>query len=108
MKRMNPDHPGLKNAFRAVFKERDRQPVPEVEIKTGQWEAKIMRRIRLAASSPADTGFGFAAWRLAPVTCGLLVLLCVWLIHLDPGSGYEYAALSLDDPVGYQFWMDTK
>ena len=101
MKRLNLDHPGLKNAFRAVFKAREKQPAAQADQKTGQWEATIMRRIRQEAAPPDDTGFGFTTWRLAPVACGLLVFLSVWLIQLDPGSGYEYAALALDDPVGF-------
>ena len=101
MKRLNLDHPGLKNAFRAVFKAREKHPVAQVDQKTEHWEAKIMHRIRQEATSPVDTGFSFMTWRLAPVAGALLVILSVWLIHLDPGSGYEYAALALDDPVGF-------
>ena len=47
--------------------------------------------------------FQRVAWRLAPVTCLLIVAFAIWAFQMDVTSEHEIAAFVFDDPMGYNF-----
>ena len=104
MKRLHIDHPRLKRVFREAFKENARRI--EMETQPGQqFNYAVMREIRrMADTGSRRSRFEWipkTAWRLAPVACGIIFALTIFLMQYDPAFDYDMAAISLTDPIGF-------
>jgi hypothetical protein len=104
MKQLSVDHPRLKKAFREAFKENARQAA--MERQPGQaFNYAVMREVRRIADAGARRNrFDWipkTAWRLAPVACGVIFALTIFLMQYDPTFEYDMAAISLADPIGF-------
>ena len=73
------------------------------------WQSEVMREIRKTHfSGPEPAPFrcmGKLAWRLMPVTCTLLLLVCAGLLTTDFDPEYELAAMYINSPLDYDFLM---
>jgi hypothetical protein len=76
------------------------------KVETGEkWESKTMRRIRQMGPLKAAAGFwpafGSMVWRLAPVSCALVVVLTYFLLNMQPDVDSDYLgtlAADMDKP----------
>ena len=104
MKRLFIDHPQLKRVFRDAFQENARRVDMEAQ-PDERFNYDVMREIRgIAAARVRQKRFEWiskTAWRLAPVACGVVFALTIFLVQYDPGFEYDMAALSLTDPIGF-------
>ena len=68
----------------------------------GQWQQNVMRDIRrLGPLSPAIGAAAFFTqmlWRAAPAVCMLILIIGVYVVHLDFVSDFELANLLSEDP----------
>jgi hypothetical protein len=94
----------LEAIFRKVYLEQDNIDSAELD---EVWQANVMRRIRqqgpLNDTKDFLLRFQQTAWRLAPVTCLLIIALALWSFQMDVTSEYEMAAFVFDDPMGFGF-----
>lgn len=83
--------------FKVAHREKARPAV------AGSWQQDVMRDIRrqaVAAPEPDDIWVvGLWLWRLAPVTCLLIVIAATLLASQDIIPQYEMATLLMDDPI---------
>ena len=104
MKRLSIDHPQLKRVFRDAFQENARRVAMEAQ-PDERFNYDVMREIRgIAAARVRQKRFEWipkTAWRLAPVACGVVFALTIFLVQYDPAFEYDMAALSLTDPIGF-------
>jgi hypothetical protein len=105
MKRLSIDNPRLQRVFREAFKETARQAAIEAE-PGAAFNYAVMREVRKIADTGArQNWFDWipkTAWRLAPVACGVIFALTIFLMQYDPTFEYDMAAISLTDPIGFQ------
>ena len=105
MKRLSIEHPRLKRVFREVFRENTRRVATEAG-PSEHFNDAVMREVRgLADTGNRQTRFEWipqTAWRLAPVACGIIFALTIFLMQYDPAFEYDMAAISLTDPIGFQ------
>jgi len=84
----------LREILRRAYQERE-----NVEV-GGQWQEKVMRRIRELSEIQARPSslemFEQLVWRLAPVTCLLILGLTLLLSSFDFISGYEVIQLLIN------------
>lgn len=62
---------------------------------TGEgWQSQVMRRIRQIGPLRPATGFwpafGNMVWRLAPVSCALVLVLMFLFLSMEPDVGPDY------------------
>lgn len=84
------------------------QSQEDIQIKDG-WQNNVMREIRKLHSPEAEPGvfriFGKIAWRLIPVTCLLIVMVCAGLLVTDFSPEYEVASMYINSPFNYDILM---
>ena len=101
MKTLNKDCWKLKELFIRAYHEKEKPEVDEL------WQMRVMSHIRsLGAVSSRRRYFMLfeqSVWRLAPVTCLLILVLAAFLIKLDFIPDYELVKLFIDDPVEFIF-----
>ena len=94
----------LEPIFRKAYQEKDNIDSAELD---EVWQANVMRQIRqrgpLNDKKDFLPRFQQVAWRLAPVTCLLIIALAIWTFQMNITSEYEMAAFVFDDPMGYNF-----
>ena len=104
MKRLSIDHPQLKKVFREAFQENARRAAME-NAPNAHFNYAVMREIRgIAATRVRQNWFEWipqTAWRLAPVACGVVFALTIFLVQYDPAFEYDMAALAISDPIGF-------
>jgi hypothetical protein len=89
------ENESLKKVFLEVYAERGKA-------KTGEkWEARTMRRIRQIGPLKPGAGFWPAfesmVWRLAPVSCALVLVLTYFFLNMEPEVDSDYlGTLSAD------------
>lgn len=83
--------------FKVAHREKARPAV------AGSWQQDVMRDIRrqpVEVPEPGDIWvIGLWFWRLAPVTCLLIVIAATLLASQDVIPQYEMATLLMDDPI---------
>jgi hypothetical protein len=93
------ENESLKKAFREAYGARGKTEIGE------KWEPRSMRRIRQIG--PLKPGAGFwpafesVVWRLAPVTCALVVVLTYFFLNMEPEVDSDYLgtlAADMDKP----------
>jgi len=84
----------LRQVLRRAYQEREKGEV------TDQWQEEVMRRIRelgeIQASPSFLAMFEQLVWRLAPVTCLLILGLTLLLSSFDFISGYDVIQLLMN------------
>ena len=96
MKLRQKDHEKLHKVMQEAYRD---QEVPEPGAKWQQDVMRDIRRIGLSENGAEDeSGFGLAVWRLAPVTCVLILLAAGLMFSQDFVSDYELTTL-LDDSI---------
>ena len=104
MKPLSIDHPRLKKVFRDAFRENARRAAGEMQ-PGPSFNYAVMREVRQIADSGARQNWfewiPKTAWRLAPVACGVIFALTIFLMEYDPAFEYDMAAISLADPIGF-------
>jgi len=104
MKRLSIDHPRLKRTFREAFNENAERIAIERD-PGAKFNYDVMREIRqIADTRTRQNRFEWipkTAWRLAPVACGIIFALTIFLMQYDPAFDYDMAAISLTDPIGF-------
>ncbi len=92
----------LEEMLKSAHHERVNADIPDAD---GQWEAGVMRRIRIAGH--ARTGPDFFSmfyefvWRLAPASAIIIIALAICMARVDMSSEFEMAAMLLDDALGF-------
>lgn len=88
-------------AFKQVYHEKEDFQVPD------KWKSKAMNLIRKDARMQFQAGFLDTfqrfVWRLAPVSCVLLLLLGLIMSQTDILSDYELAKIFINDPSDLSF-----
>ncbi len=101
MKSMRKGHTKLKELFIRAYHEKEKPEVGEL------WQMRVMSDIRslgpVGSKKRYFMLFEQFAWRLAPVTCFLILILGALLINFDLVPDYEVARLFIDDPVEFTF-----
>ncbi len=87
--------------FKEVHRDKERLPVSD------KWQANAMRLVRNDAGTRLQTDFfdifqGFV-WKLAPVSCILVLLLGFLMIHTNTLSDFEMAKIFINDPSDLSF-----
>jgi hypothetical protein len=93
------ENESLKRVFREAYAARG-------TVETGEkWEARTMRRIRQIGPLKSAAGFwpafGTMVWRLAPVSCALIVVLTYFSLNMTPEVDSDYLgtlAADMDKP----------
>jgi hypothetical protein len=101
----------LREALRAAYRRRE-----EADVGDG-WRPGVMERIRRTKPAKAAPGFweslGVMVWRLAPVTCLLIVALgAVFLFSMDVGQPFDvfdvflrkWEEQTLTELTGFRGW----
>jgi hypothetical protein len=105
MKRLSIDNPQLKRVFREAFRENARQAAIDAQPEAA-FNYAVMREVRkMADAGIRQNWFEWipkTVWRLAPVACGAIFALTIFLMQYDPAFEYDMAAISLTDPIGFQ------
>ncbi len=101
MQFLNKDDTKLKELLMRAYHEREKPEGDEL------WQMRVMSHIRsLGPMSSRKTYFMLleqSVWRLAPVTCVLILVLAAFFIKLDFIPDYEMVKLFIDDPVEFTF-----
>ena len=101
MKSLKKNYVRLKELLIRAYRERERPEVDEV------WQMRVMSHIRslgpITSRKRYFMLFEQSVWRLAPVTCLLILVLAALLIKLDFIPAYEMVNLFIDDPVEFTF-----
>lgn len=104
MKRLSIENPRLKRVFREAFQENARRAAAS-NIPGMAFDNAVMREIRQIADAGIQKQWfewiPKTAWRLAPVACGIIFALTIFLMQYDPAFEYDMAAISLTDPIGF-------
>ena len=101
MKSLKKGHRKLKELLMRAYHEKEKPEVDEL------WQMRVMSHIR--SLGPVSSWrrysilFEQSVWRLAPVTCLLILVLVALLIKLDFIPDYEMAKLFINDPVEFTF-----
>lgn len=96
MKLRQENHEKLHKVMQEAYHDRD---VPEPGAKWQQDVMRDIRRIGLPGNGvEVESGFGLAVWRLAPVTCVLILLAAGLMFSQDFVVDYELTTL-LDDSI---------
>jgi hypothetical protein len=94
MTNIKDEHETLREILRRAYLERERVEIGD------RWQEEVMRRIRelseMEASPSSLVMFEQLVWRLAPVTCLLILGLTVLLSYFDFISGYDVIQLLMD------------
>jgi hypothetical protein len=81
----------LKARFRDAYFAREREDIPE------EWSNRAMKQIRrLGPLGPGSTfwpAFEHLVWRLAPVTCLLVIALTFFFLKTDWDPGQDYLSM---------------
>ncbi len=89
------------NAFKAVHKEKESLEV------SSNWQTNVMRTIRKNTIDQYQTAFFDIfqqfVWKIVPVSCALLLLLCFLMTQNSGLSDYEMAKLFINDPSDLSF-----
>ena len=94
------ENESLKKAFRDTYAAKERE-------ETGDgWQLRVMKRVRrigpLAPASNFLPAFEHFVWRLAPVSCLLVIALTLLLMNIDFGGGNDYlgtVTVDLEQPT---------
>jgi hypothetical protein len=82
------ENEALKRAFRDAYSAKER------EDDGNEWRSHVMRRIRQIGPLNANMGFWPAfehlVWRLAPVSCLLVLVLTLALLTIDLDYSHDY------------------
>ena len=101
MKSLKKDSAKLKELLIRAYHEREKPEGDEL------WQMRVMSHIRsLGPMSSREKYFMLfeqSVWRLAPVTCLLILVLAAFLFRLDFIPDYEMAKLFIDDPLEFIF-----
>jgi len=101
VKTLKKDYTKLKDLFIRAYHEKGKPEVGEL------WQMRVMSHIRslgpVSSRRRYSMLFEQSVWRLAPVTCVLILVLAVFLIKLDFIPDYEMVKLFIDDPVEFTF-----
>jgi hypothetical protein len=101
MKSHKNGHKKLKELLIRAYHEKEKSEVDEL------WQVRVMSHIRsLGPISSRERYFMLfeqSVWRLAPVTCLLILVLAAFLIKLDLIPDYEMTKLFIDDPLEFIF-----
>ena len=101
MKSLKKDYAKLKELLIRAYHEREKPEGDEL------WQMRVMSHIRsLGPMSSREKYFMLfeqSVWRLAPVTCLLILVLAAFLFRLDFIPDYEMAKLFIDDPLEFIF-----
>lgn len=104
MRRLSIEHPRLKRVFREAFQENARRAAAE-NMPDARFDYAVMRDIRQITAAGGQKNWADwipkTAWRLAPVACGIIFALTIFLMQYDPAFEYDMAAISLTDPIGF-------
>jgi hypothetical protein len=88
------EHQALREILRRAYQERENVEVGD------QWQEEVMRRIRelgeIEARPSSLVMFEQLVWRLAPVTCLLILGLTLLLSSVDFISGYDVIQLLMN------------
>jgi hypothetical protein len=101
VKSLKKDYTKLKELLMRAYHEKEKPEVDEL------WQMRVMSHIR--SLGPVSSRrryfmlFEQSVWRLAPVTCLLILVLAVFLTKLDFIPDYELVKLFMDDPVEFTF-----
>ena len=99
MKTLKKDYTKLKELFVRAYHVKAKPEVGEF------WQMRVMSHIRslgpVSSKRKYFMLFEQSVWRLAPVTCVLILVLAVFLIKLDLIPDYEMVKLFIDDPVEF-------
>ncbi len=90
----------LKKAFREAYSAKETE-------ETGDgWQSAVMKRVRrIGPLTPASNflpAFEHFVWRLAPVSCLLVIALTLLLMNIDFGGGNDYlgtVTVDLEQPT---------
>ena len=100
MKSRITENPFLRKALHDVYLSREKEGIGD------DWPLKVMQRVRrIGPLRPASSfwpAFEHVVWRLAPVSCFLIVLLTVLLLNMDFGVGNDYlgtVTVDLEEPT---------
>ena len=94
----------IREALGAAYRERERFSTDDL------WEARVMGHVRsleTPASPRFSALFGLFVWRLAPVSCVLIIALTAGLVTFDYAPEYEITTAFMNDPIVStveQFW----
>ena len=101
MKFLKKDYTRLKELLMRAYHEKESPEVDEL------WQMRVMSHIRrlgpITSRKRYFMLFEQSVWRLAPVTCLLILVLAVFLIKIDLIPDYEMVKLFIDDPVEFTF-----
>jgi len=101
VKSLKKDHTKLKKLLIRAYHEKEKPEVDEL------WQMRLMSHIRSLGPVTSwrryFTLFELSVWRLAPVTCLLILVLVAFLIKLGFRPDYEMAKIFIDDPVEFTF-----
>jgi hypothetical protein len=94
------ENESLKKAFRDIYAAKERE-------ETGDgWQFQVMKRVRrIGPLTPASNflpAFEHFVWRLAPVSCLLVIALTLLLMNIDFGGGNDYlgtVTVDLEQPT---------
>jgi len=104
MRRLSIEHPRLKRVFREAFQENASKAAAE-NMPGVNFDYAVMRDIRQIADAGVRKNWADwipkTVWRLAPVACGIIFALTIFLMQYDPAFEYDMAAISLTDPIGF-------
>jgi hypothetical protein len=102
-KRDNEKIDQIEKALKIAYRNRD-----NIEVNAG-WQTDVMRQIRnLHSSESKSTPFwalGRMACQLMPMTCLLISMVCVGLLATDFNPEYEIAALFINSPLEYDYFL---
>ena len=101
MQSLKKDYAKLKELLIRAYHEKEKPEIDEL------WQVRVMSHIRslgpISSRKRYFMLFEQSVWRLAPVTCLLILVLAVFLIKLDFIPDYEMAKLFIDDPLEFIF-----
>ncbi len=94
------ENESLRKAFRDAYAAKERE-------ETGDgWQSAVMKRVRrMGPLTPASNflpAFEHFVWRLAPVSCLLVIALTLLLMNIDFGGGSDYlgtVTLEVEQPT---------
>jgi hypothetical protein len=94
------ENESLKKAFRGAYAAKEKE-------ETGDgWQSAVMKRVRrIGPLTPASNflpAFEHFVWRLAPVSCLLVIALTLLLMNIDFGGSNDYlgtVTVDLEQPT---------
>ncbi len=99
MKTLNKeDYTRIKKAFTAVYYEKEKNALRD------SWQIRVMEHIRDLEAVPETDFFEVfqrLTWRLAPITCGLVLLLGIAVTHFNVAPDYELMRLFIEEPADF-------